>query len=116
MGIETLSLVQALDVWAELVEAYHGQNGYGGTVAEIYSYALESRSPTAEVANQREAAGETLLPTFVEAQQDQARQSREALESMLVLFGQRYDVVPRIQEGAGWWNRYHVEIKREEES
>ena len=43
MGIETLSLVQALNVWAELVEAYHGQNGYGGTVAEILM--LESAWP-----------------------------------------------------------------------
>jgi hypothetical protein len=29
-----------LHLWTELVEAYHGVNGFGGDVAEIYAYKL----------------------------------------------------------------------------
>jgi hypothetical protein len=29
-----------LSLWTELVEAYHGINGFGGDTAEIYAYTL----------------------------------------------------------------------------
>lgn len=35
-----LSIDQALDIWAELENAYQGTNGFGGETAEIYAYKL----------------------------------------------------------------------------
>ena len=32
-------------LWGEILEAYHGVNGFGGNVAEIYSYRLQRYSP-----------------------------------------------------------------------
>jgi hypothetical protein len=37
---------QALNVWAELEDAYHGANGFGGDTAEIYAYRLMPMSPS----------------------------------------------------------------------
>lgn len=45
-----LSPQQLVTLWAELVEAYHGINGFGGDTAEIYAYALLDRDPTADSA------------------------------------------------------------------
>ena len=35
MGLEHVSMAQAVGIWSDLVEAYHGVNGYGGRVAEM---------------------------------------------------------------------------------
>lgn len=35
-----MSLHQILDVWGDLVAAYHGVNGYGSDTAEIYAYRM----------------------------------------------------------------------------
>lgn len=37
----SISINQALDVWSDLSDAYHGCNGYGGDTAEIYAYRLQ---------------------------------------------------------------------------
>jgi hypothetical protein len=42
-----LSMVQALSIWSDLCAAYHGKNGYGGNVAEIYIYRLMADDPSA---------------------------------------------------------------------
>lgn len=44
-GLSTISMIQALDVWTDLVEAGLGRHGYGGDVAEIYLYRLLSHDP-----------------------------------------------------------------------
>jgi len=56
MALEHVSIDQALDVWTQLVEAYHGQNGYGGNVAEIYVYTL-CRNLPAEAAGLQDDPG-----------------------------------------------------------
>ena len=38
MSILHVSTFELMRLWGELVEAYHGVNGYGGTVAELYAY------------------------------------------------------------------------------
>lgn len=38
--MHNLSIAQAVDVWGDLVAAYYGKNGFGGSVAEIYLYRL----------------------------------------------------------------------------
>jgi len=42
-----VSLIELLKLWGELVEAYHGKNGFGGCVAEIYAYRFTRYSPLA---------------------------------------------------------------------
>ena len=48
-ALALLFLQPALDIWEELVEAYHGVNGFGSTVAEVYAYRLAWRSPYLEL-------------------------------------------------------------------
>ena len=33
-----ISVAEAMRLYGELVDAYHGKNGYGGDVAELYMY------------------------------------------------------------------------------
>jgi len=42
-----VSILELLMLWSELVEAYHGVNGYGSDTAEIYSYRFQQYSPVA---------------------------------------------------------------------
>jgi len=39
--------LELLKIWGELIEAYHGVNGFGGCVAEIYAHRLQRYSPIA---------------------------------------------------------------------
>lgn len=39
--------LELMRLWAELNEAWHGINNYGGDTAEIYSYRLQPYSPMA---------------------------------------------------------------------
>lgn len=38
--------IELMKLWGELVEAYHGVNGFGGHTAEIYSYRLQRYDPS----------------------------------------------------------------------
>lgn len=53
MSLHRLSPEQGLNLWAELVTAYHGINAYGGDVAEIYVAGMldQSAFAVAEQAN-----------------------------------------------------------------
>lgn len=41
----TVTLIEMMKLWGDLVECYHGVNAYGGYTAEIYAYRLQSYSP-----------------------------------------------------------------------
>ena len=43
-----LSMSQALGLWSDLEQAYHGTNSYGGDEAELYLYRLMPNTPTAK--------------------------------------------------------------------
>lgn len=81
-ALADVSLRATLHVWGELVEAYHGVNGYGGDTAEVYAYRLMPYLPT-EVLNgyQPESAPR------VEAEAAAAR----ALYVLLRMFQERYE-------------------------
>jgi hypothetical protein len=49
-----VSLIELLKIWGELIEAYHGVNGFGGHVAEIYSYRLQRYSPAGHAVGGRD--------------------------------------------------------------
>lgn len=42
-----LDMLSAMEIWGELVEAYHNLNGFGGNTAEIYAYRLQRFEPQA---------------------------------------------------------------------
>ena len=41
----TVNPLEMMHLWGELVECYHGVNGYGSDTAEIYAYRLMPYSP-----------------------------------------------------------------------
>lgn len=43
----TVNSLELMKLWGDLVEALHGQNGYGGHTAEIYAYRLTAYNPMA---------------------------------------------------------------------
>ena len=43
-----LTMVQALSLWTDLMQAEHGCNGFGGDTAEIYAYRLQPCNPSAK--------------------------------------------------------------------
>ena len=47
--MHNLSMVQALSVWGDLVEALRGVNAYGENVAQVYVYRLQPRCPMSEL-------------------------------------------------------------------
>jgi hypothetical protein len=49
----TISIDKAMGVYGELVEAYHGLNGYGGHTAEIYCYRLTDIPVSYKYPNER---------------------------------------------------------------
>lgn len=58
-----------VSIWSELVEAYHGVNSFGGTVAEIYAYrfmrfdpqVLHPRAVDSAMKAMADEAGESLV-------------------------------------------------------
>lgn len=52
-----IPIVGAMRVYAQLVEAYHGVNGYGSDTAEIYAYHLSLYCPTYHGLKQRDIDG-----------------------------------------------------------
>lgn len=75
-----VSLSQALSVWSDLCDAFHGANGFGGNVAEIYAYRLQTRRPAAE------GGADAVDSLTTSTRADQARQAGAALAALLTLF------------------------------
>lgn len=70
---------QLMELWAELVEAWHGVNGFGGDTAEIYAYRFQAYSPFAHWHHDEEKLGEIGL------------QSARQLYELLTMFKVRHD-------------------------
>lgn len=110
-GIESLSLVQAIGIWSDLLEAYYGVNGYGGNVAEIYAYRLQEYNPTAH--------SEVFTNLREEAASELAVASARRLQGLIGLFCERYDDARISIDGTTWrhWHsplahRCHVKVTR----
>ena len=81
----TMSMPQALAVWADLEAALYGQNGYGGDVTEIYAYRLVGHNPSLD------------FPGFAGAREEMAGHAASNLQALVDLFrkihpGARVDV------------------------
>lgn len=74
-------IVELLKLWGELVEAYHGVNGYGGCTAELYAYRFCRANPM-----------RTLLgDTAEKAKRKDAVQARESLFELVRTFENAYE-------------------------
>ena len=76
-GLHDLRLTEAMSLWAELVEAYHGVNGFGGDTAELYAYRFGHYAPGHDVGFMAERY---------------ARRTAETLGALLDRFVDAYDV------------------------
>lgn len=104
----SISINQALDVWSDLNDAYHGCNGYGGDTAEIYAYRL--------------LPGGGLLDKTPEDLYEGAK----ALVFLCSKFSARYPSTILINgvspaewletQGGAFGHRAHVQVKREGEA
>ncbi len=61
--MENISMIQALEIWSELWQAYFGKNGFGGDTAEIYAYRLMPDHPGFEMNEKDKNQRETGLQT-----------------------------------------------------
>lgn len=92
MSILDISTNQLLDLWAELIEAYHGVNKFGGNTAEIYAYSIMRRDPTADLAR---ASGRAMAKDVL----DQERRAKLDLIAVLRLFKSKYECTCRVEVG-----------------
>lgn len=83
----TVSPLQAIDVWEELMRCLYGDNNYGSTVSEIYLYKLMSYSPLVAARPNSEEAKEA----YIEA--------NKALHALCKLFEERHEVTLYLFDG-----------------
>jgi hypothetical protein len=109
-----LSIAQALDVWADLEDAYQGVHGFGSDTAEVYAYRLRPEQP---------ARGSD-YPPIVEDCARHDRQAAAALRELAALFeerrecrvlvvrGRRDDGIPIAEWSGPLDHRVHVRVVR----
>lgn len=107
LDVPTLELMK---LWAELVEAYHGHNGYGGDTAELYACRFQRNDPRLAHENMRD-----------EARRENGIASAPDLVELVELFCEEYDCAALIDGHAPTeWSkmvqcfdhRAHVKIVR----
>ena len=77
-------LLELLKLWGELVEAYHGKNGYGGRTAELYAYRFCPDDP-------RRRGSELHTEARKQADKEAAWIARNSLYDLCKLFAAVYD-------------------------
>lgn len=110
--MHTLSILQALSIWSDLEQAYHGTNSYGDE-AEIYLYRLMSNKPMETQINLIDKPG--FAGDIVREAYDAANQ---ALYSILSHFSKQREAVITVEgQPLGPWlitaryiHRVHVKV------
>lgn len=114
--MHNLNIVQALSVWTDLSDAYHGRNKFGGHVAEIYIYRFMVRNPNYDAwLNDQQKFNVGLIHDEAMRALDTAN---ESLYSLLMHFSEVRDADIEIEERAlGQWltrarfsHRVHIEV------
>lgn len=82
--ILNIAPLELLKLWGELVEAYYGVNGFGGSTAELYAYRFRQDDPICS-----ECSKETQTRKVAEAAREE--EARNSLHTLLVLFEKIYD-------------------------
>jgi len=109
-------MTQALGIWAELVEAYHGKNGYGGKTAEIYMHRLMPDSPTARLYDPEKDKVDSM---FRKAHEARVRNANASLFAILSLFEREWPCRVFVNDrflgdwvtSAGFDHRVHVHVE-----
>lgn len=81
LGFFHMSMAQALGVWSDLCDAYHGK-GWGGEVAEIYMYRLMPDCPTVNLSRR------PLTGMAADEERRRVKAANEALHSLLAHFAE----------------------------
>lgn len=108
MNLTFLSPERVIGVWADLEDAYRGEHGYGGHVAEIYAFRLAVLTPIV-------ASGSHDGPFGKPAFDQYCRQAGEALAWIIEEFKKRRECEITIEdekmiEGGGFGHRIHVRV------
>jgi hypothetical protein len=108
--MHNLSIIQALDIWTDLIHAYYGKNLFGKDTAEIYAYRLLPYSPRK-----------------IEDVEEFQCQAAQSLTHLLQLFCESHDCMAHVQHSgsavtgtvripggsvAPFSHRVHVRIER----
>lgn len=104
----TISPVQVMDLWEELMSCLYADNKFGGDVAEIYLYRLASFSPAAVQID--------------DAKRDTYLHANRALVELCALFATRQEAVVELADGQPLavllgsdpnMHRVHIRVRRE---
>lgn len=113
--LPTIPLNELLALWAELVEAEHGVNSYGGDTAELYAYRFTGRSPCSELDHMK------VTQLGRQSKMAMAASAGHALEWLLKSFASERDVrievdgVPLVRFHPGLFDhRVHVRVSKED--
>lgn len=114
-GFFKLSMAQALDVWSDLCDAYHGK-GWGGDTAEIYMYRFMPDCPSVNLCRE---PGKPLTGMAAEAEQRRVADANEALWALLAHFAEERNCRLTVNgkrlgkwvSKAGFDHRVHVKVK-----
>lgn len=102
---------ELLNLWADLVLAYHGKNGFGGNTAEIYAHRFHVGSPMIELNRSN--------PLDAIAERNQL--AKNSLVELLLMFGEQWNCGIAVDGmGLDFWSaspdvfdhRVHVEVSR----
>src|SRR3990167_8816519 len=93
-------VVNLMELWGELVEAYHGVNDYGSDTAEFYAYRFNPDSPIRRCVPCQDTALRR------QENLDASRQAANALHDLVKLFCDTYDCGVLIDDknAFAWWN------------
>lgn len=108
-----LPAIELMFLWSELVECWHGVNGFGGDTAEIYAYRFYRYSPALDGAK---------MSDWKERNSERRANACEGLCELVRIFCQRYNCKATIDgDGLELWKvrnllhfdyRAHVRIER----
>ena len=119
--------LEAMKIWGELIECYHGVNRHARKIAEIYSFRFEPYSPLVHLNQDDDSPTQTTL----ERREEVARNAILSLIEIVETFCETFDCKAKIEgESVPTWknrliktkwttwkikfyHRYHVEIIRE---
>ena len=107
-----VSIQQLINLWVQLEDAYNDENGYGGTVAEIYAYTLQPRTPGYA------PNSDNPFRNFDEKSKEIEFNASKSLYNILTLFKSKRKCVIKIEnKRLGKWllkerfnHRLHIEI------
>ncbi len=115
-GLLSFSMAQALGVWSDLCDAYHGKNGYGGDTAEIYLYRFMPDCPTVSVGR---GMGKPLTGIAADEERRRVKAANGALWALLSHFAEERTCEVRVEgqplgawvATAGFDHRVHVTVR-----